>query len=107
MADFLRNCHTAVHHLTSPAAIHKGSDFSASTPQHAIFCFSDYNHSSAAAAESLQSSPTLCDPMDCSLPGSSLHGILQAGILEWVVMLSLQGMFPTQGSKVHLLCLLR
>ena len=31
-----------------------------------------------------QSYPTLCDPMDCSLPGSSVHGILQARILEWV-----------------------
>ena len=30
--------------------------------------------------------PTLCDPMDCSLPGSSVHGILQARILEWVIM---------------------
>ena len=29
-----------------------------------------------------QSSPPLCDPMDCSLPGSSVHGILQARILE-------------------------
>ena len=29
----------------------------------------------AAAAKSLQSCPTLCDPMDCSLPGSSVHGI--------------------------------
>ena len=28
--------------------------------------------------------PTLCDPMDCSLPGSSVHGIFQARILEWV-----------------------
>ena len=27
-----------------------------------------------------------CDPMDCSLPGSSVHGILQAGILEWVAI---------------------
>ena len=26
---------------------------------------------------------TLCDPMDCSLPGSSVHGIFQAGVLEW------------------------
>ena len=34
--------------------------------------------------KSLQSCPTLCDPMDCSLPGSSVHGILQARILEWV-----------------------
>ena len=30
--------------------------------------------------------PTLCDPMDCSPPGSSLHGILQARILEWVAI---------------------
>ena len=29
---------------------------------------------------------TLCDPMDCGLPGSSVHGILQAGILHWVVI---------------------
>ena len=36
-------------------------------------------------AKSLQSCPTLCDPMDCSLPGSSIRGILQARILEWVV----------------------
>ena len=30
--------------------------------------------------------PTLCDPMDCSLPSSSVHGILQARILEWVAI---------------------
>ena len=34
----------------------------------------------------VQSCPTLCDPMDCSPPGSSVHGILQAKILEWVVI---------------------
>ena len=39
-------------------------------------------------ANSLQSCLTLCNPMDCSLPGSSLHGILQARILEWVAMSS-------------------
>ena len=33
-----------------------------------------------------QSCPTLCDPMDCSLPGYSVHGILQARILEWVAI---------------------
>ena len=37
-----------------------------------------------AAAESLQSCPTLCDPIDGSPPGSPLPGILQAGTLEWV-----------------------
>ena len=39
-------------------------------------------------AKSLQLCPTLCDPMDCSPPGSSVHGILQARILAWVAMLS-------------------
>ena len=40
----------------------------------------------------------LCDPVDCSLPSSSVHGILQARILEWVAIL-LQGIFPIQGSN--------
>ena len=31
----------------------------------------------------IQSCPTLCDPVDCSLPGSSVHGIFQARVLEW------------------------
>ena len=35
-----------------------------------------------------QSCPTLCDPMACSPPGSSVHGILQARILEWVAISS-------------------
>ena len=34
--------------------------------------------------EVAQSCPTLCDPMDCSLPASSVHGIFQARILEWL-----------------------
>ena len=42
-------------------------------------------------AESLQSCPTLCNPIDCSLPGSSVHGTLQARILEWVAMPSSRG----------------
>ena len=33
-----------------------------------------------------QSCPTLCDPIDCSLPGSSVHGLLQATVQEWVVI---------------------
>ena len=37
-------------------------------------------------SEVAQSCPTLCDPVDCSLPGSSVHGILQARILEWVTI---------------------
>ena len=34
-------------------------------------------------SEGAQSRPTLSDPMDCSLPGSSIHGIFQARVLEW------------------------
>ena len=37
----------------------------------------------AAAAKSLQLGSTLRDPLDCSLPGSSVHGIFQARVLEW------------------------
>ena len=37
----------------------------------------------AAAAKSLQSCPTLCDPIDINPPGSSAHGIFQARVLEW------------------------
>ena len=50
-----------------------------------------------------QSYLTLCDPMDCNPPGSSVHGILQARILEWVAMPSSGGVFPTQGSNPCLL----
>ena len=46
------------------------------------------------ASKSLQSCPTLCNSMDCSLQGSSLHEILQARTLEWYARL--QGIFPTQ-----------
>ena len=45
----------------------------------------------------VQSCLTLCDPVDCSPSGSSVHGILQARILEWVEVPH-QGIFPTQGS---------
>ena len=37
-------------------------------------------------SEVAQSCPTLRDPMDCSLPGSSVHGIFQARVLEWVAI---------------------
>ena len=45
-----------------------------------------YIHAAAAAAKSLQSCPTLCDPIDGSPPGSSVPGILQARTLEWVAI---------------------
>ena len=43
-------------------------------------------HESESESEVAQSSPTLCDPMDCSLPGSSVCGIFQARVLEWVAI---------------------
>ena len=55
-------------------------------------------------AELLQLCLTLCNPMDCSLPGSFVHGILQPRIWEWVAIL--QGIFLTQGLNLCLLGLL-
>ena len=43
------------------------------------------NGQAAVAAKSLQSCPTLCDPVDRSPPGSSIHGIFQARVLGWGV----------------------
>ena len=48
------------------------------------------------------SCPTLCNPIDCSPPGSSVHGIFQVWILDWVAISSYR-IFPTQGSNSSLL----
>ena len=45
----------------------------------------------------------IVQPMDCSPPGSSVHGILQARTLEWVAIALLQGIFPTQESSLGFL----
>ena len=50
------------------------------------FTYFQHNSKAAAAAKSLQSCPTLCDPIDGSPPGSSVPGILQARTLEWVAI---------------------
>ena len=57
-------------------------------------------------AKLLQLYPIFCDPMDCSLLGSSVHGILQARVLEWTAMPSSRGIFLTQEPNEHPLCLL-
>ena len=62
-----------------------GSEFWLSTHNtvhHDALCFTVHSH---------QSCPTLCDPMDCSPPGSPVHGILQERTLEWVSILSSMG----------------
>ena len=56
--------------------------------------------------KSLQSCPTLCDPMDCSLLGSSTHGDSPGRNIGVGCHALLQGIFPVQGSNPHLLCLL-
>ena len=56
----------------------------------------------AHACSVAQSCPTLRDPMDCNPPGSSVHGILQARILEWVATSSSRG-----SSRLSNLCLLQ
>ena len=59
----------------------------AATIKHDLMNLSSLNDFSylhnAAAAKLFQSYPTLSDPMDCSLPGSSVHGIFQARVLDW------------------------
>ena len=59
--------------------------------QHLLLCFALYTdgwpqYIMCVCGLVAQSCPTLCDPLDCSLPGSSVHGILQARILEWVTI---------------------
>ena len=49
--------------------------------------------------EVAQSCPTLCDPMDCSLPGSSVHGIFRARVLEWVAIFFCRGSSWPRGSN--------
>ena len=51
-------------------------------------CSNGSNNTAAAAAKSLQSCPTLCDPIDGSSPGSPVPGILQARTLEWAAISS-------------------
>ena len=48
--------------------------------------FSDHKKNKVKESEVTQLCLTLCHPMDCSLPGSSIHGIFQARILEWVAI---------------------
>ena len=57
-----------------------------------------------AMAKSLQSCPTLCDPIDSSPPGSPIPGILQARTLEWVAIFLLQYMKVKSESEVAQSC---
>ena len=66
-----------------------------------IFCIVNESESESEVA---QLCLTLCDPMDCSLPGSSVHGIFQARILEWIAISFSSGSSqPRDGTRVGLL----
>ena len=72
-------------HGTSPFQIHQLIQYSKQTNKKHLNSHATLTNA-CIHAKSLQSCPTLCDSMDCRPPGSSVHGILQATILEWVVM---------------------
>ena len=55
--------------------------------------------------EDAQSCPTLSNPMDCSIPGSSIHGILQARVLEWVAIAFSEVNNATAAAKLLQSCL--
>ena len=59
--------------------------------------FLTYSLQSESESEVAQSCLTPCDPVDCSPPGSSVHGILQARILEWVAISFSRGYLPDPG----------
>ena len=73
------------------------------SPRLWVMCDSHCTWWFVRAAQSHQLCPALCDSMDYSLPGSSVHGIFQARILKWAAMPSSRGIFLTQGSNKHLL----
>ena len=54
-------------------------------------------------SEVVRSYPSLCDPRDCSLPGSYVHGIFQARVLEWIAISFYRRIFPTQGLNLGLM----
>ena len=66
------------------------------------FLKSQWSKKSQAHAHE-QSCWTLCSPLDCSPPGSSVHGILQARILEWVAISSSRGS-SRPGDRIHVSC---
>ena len=68
-----------------------------------IFC-QTHNKMNMLRAQLLQSCPTLCDSMNHSLPGSSVHGIFQGRILEWVAAASSKGSSPPR-NQIRISCI--
>ena len=106
---------SSLHHLTMLWAQHPKIIFTSflvlksgfiicSTHETLSFCLFCFNRNAFYWVCSVtQSCLTLCNPMDCSLPGSSVHGIFQARILEWVAISFSRVIFLIQGLNVHLL----
>ena len=63
---------------------------------------SSFPHQLQSESEVAQWCPTLWDPMDCGLSGSSVCGIFQARVLEWIAISFSRGIFPTQESSLGL-----
>ena len=70
-----------------------------------FLCLAQNSAAAAAAAKSLQSCPTLCDPIDGSPPGSPIPGILQARTLEWVAISFMKCMKVKSEREVAQSCL--
>ena len=110
--------YNSVHGPALPPALHPAGNHKTVSVSVSPLCrFSPFSFASLACSLSVlhrpdvaetcvlvtQLCPPLCDPMDCSPPGSSIHGILQARILEWVAISSSREIFPSQGSNLGLL----
>ena len=75
-----------IDYSTPGLPVPRGSYFPKFAQVHAHCASCGMGMKSPKESEVTQLCPTLCDPMDCSPPGSSIHGILQARILEWVAI---------------------
>ena len=105
--------HWAINHLKDGKTASKGASsnaksfMEAGTPKYNLWlhftlsCIYPFVRASVA-----ESCVILCDPVDCSLPGSFVYGISQARILEWVAIFLLQGILPIQGLNPFPLCVL-
>ena len=60
----------------------------------------EYNYNSSVCVLVVHSCLSLCDPMDCSLPGSSVHEIFQAGTLDWVAIPFSRGSSPPRNQTL-------
>ena len=67
-----------------------------------LISLSDFIVTAAAAAKSLQSCLTLCDAIDSSPPGSTIHGIFQARVLEWGAITGLQTLFSWASKSLRM-----